>query len=393
MSENERSIYTKYMIQGFRDACIIAETSITGGQTVINPWPIIGGVATSVVPNDTYFIYPDRAQHGDVVILTKPLGTQVAVNVHQWKNKYLRAQQQNIHDDNKEEHKQQKHIDKLDENNNEQEQYWIQCIEQNIITEHDAESMMHTAVCCMVQLNRIASKLLHKYNAHACTDVTGFGLVGHAQNLMENQRSCTTSSQTTTTSTSVTKAATTAVARRKSNKEHDNEDIYIDGNDNTKKRYNSDDTDVATAATIDSTDDSMLHIQFHTFPSIHKTVAVNNSILNFRLLEGYSAETSGGLLICMSPDAAPLFIEELTTELIKDYTNNYTTSSTNSSSVKSSKECSILLPPPPSVGQAAAWIVGDVISVVTPSAKNQTDTKVSRVSISDDLKIIEVEYP
>mmetsp|Transcript_13050 Transcript_13050/g.26969 ORF Transcript_13050/g.26969 Transcript_13050/m.26969 type:complete len:150 (+) Transcript_13050:212-661(+) len=49
MPENERTICTKEMVRGFKDACDEAETAITGGQTVLNPWPIIGGVATSVV--------------------------------------------------------------------------------------------------------------------------------------------------------------------------------------------------------------------------------------------------------------------------------------------------------------------------------------------------------
>lgn len=29
---------------------------------------------------------------------------------------------------------------------------------------------------------------MHKYEAHACTDVTGFGLVGHGENLLEYQK-------------------------------------------------------------------------------------------------------------------------------------------------------------------------------------------------------------
>ena len=29
---------------------------------------------------------------------------------------------------------------------------------------------------------------MHKYNAHGATDVTGFGLLGHAQNLAKNQK-------------------------------------------------------------------------------------------------------------------------------------------------------------------------------------------------------------
>lgn len=29
---------------------------------------------------------------------------------------------------------------------------------------------------------------MHKYEAHACTDVTGFGLVGHGENLLQYQQ-------------------------------------------------------------------------------------------------------------------------------------------------------------------------------------------------------------
>lgn len=30
--------------------------------------------------------------------------------------------------------------------------------------------------------------LMHKYNAHGATDVTGFGILGHADNLAQNQK-------------------------------------------------------------------------------------------------------------------------------------------------------------------------------------------------------------
>ena len=44
------------------------------------------------------------------------------------------------------------------------------------------------AMLSMAHLNRNAAKLMHKYHAHACTDVTGFGILGHAQNLVANQK-------------------------------------------------------------------------------------------------------------------------------------------------------------------------------------------------------------
>lgn len=33
-----------------------------------------------------------------------------------------------------------------------------------------------------------AARLMHKYNAHGCTDVTGFGILGHAANLAKVQK-------------------------------------------------------------------------------------------------------------------------------------------------------------------------------------------------------------
>jgi len=45
MSEKAREIMTREMIRGFNDTCIEADTKITGGQSIMNPWPIIGGVA------------------------------------------------------------------------------------------------------------------------------------------------------------------------------------------------------------------------------------------------------------------------------------------------------------------------------------------------------------
>lgn len=40
----------------------------------------------------------------------------------------------------------------------------------------------------MARLNRTTARLMHKYSAHGATDVTGFGLLGHAQSLARNQK-------------------------------------------------------------------------------------------------------------------------------------------------------------------------------------------------------------
>ena len=137
MPANERNICTREMIRGFRDACDEAEVPITGGQTVLNPWPIIGGVATSIVAEGE-FVKSDGAQVGDVLVLTKPLGTQIAANVHQWR---------------REEHR-----------------LWTKCLEKEILTEQEAEDMMHQAVLSMARLNRNGGRIMRKYDGHACTD-------------------------------------------------------------------------------------------------------------------------------------------------------------------------------------------------------------------------------
>lgn len=40
----------------------------------------------------------------------------------------------------------------------------------------------------MAHLNKTGAKLMHRFNAHAATDVTGFGILGHAKNLAANQK-------------------------------------------------------------------------------------------------------------------------------------------------------------------------------------------------------------
>lgn len=49
----------------------------------MNPWPIIGGVANVVCHDDDY-LKVNRGRVGDILVLTKPIGTQVAVNLNEW---------------------------------------------------------------------------------------------------------------------------------------------------------------------------------------------------------------------------------------------------------------------------------------------------------------------
>jgi len=157
-------------------------------------------------------IISDGAKLGHVVVLTKPLGTQVAVNVQQWR-----------HQNNR---------------------FWKECLDKKAATEDLAKDMMHAAVCSMGRLNRNGGRLMVKYGASAGTDVTGFGILGHAQNLADNQ-----------------------VAK--------------------------------------------VGIELHTLPCIAGTPLVNNEVFNFRLISGYSAETSGGLMVCLPEENAEAFCKEI----------------------------------------------------------------------------------
>jgi selenide,water dikinase len=152
MEKQEQTIVTREMMKGFNDLAIEAGTRVTGGQSVQNPWPIIGGVATTICKKSD-FIMPENIVEGDVLVLTKPLGTQVAVNVHQW----------------------------LSTGN-----YWDAV--KDSISEDEAERAYEIAMESMSRLNRNGARLMQKYGAHGATDITGFGIMGHAANLAKNQK-------------------------------------------------------------------------------------------------------------------------------------------------------------------------------------------------------------
>lgn len=209
MSDKERDVVVPLMIRGFKDLAVEADTSVNGGQTVINPWVTIGGVATTVCQANE-FIMPDSAVIGDVLVLTKPLGTQVAVNAYQW-------------------------LDQSDR--------WNRI--KLVVSEDDVRKAYQRAMFSMARLNRTASRLMHKYNAHGATDVTGFGLLGHANNLARIQK---------------------------------NEIGFV----------------------------------IHNLPVIAKMAAVSKACGNmFGLLQGHSAETSGGLLIALPREQAAAFCKDI----------------------------------------------------------------------------------
>jgi len=210
MSLLQREVCSKLIIEGFNDVAKEAETEVTGGQSVLNPWPIIGGVATSVCTQEE-IIMPTNAVPGDVIVLTKPLGIQVASNVNQWR--YLENRWNDI---------------------------------QDVITREEAERAYNVAMKSMARINRNGAKLMHKYGAHAATDITGFGIIGHGRNLARNQKAA-------------------------------------------------------------------VNFEIHTLPIIRFMKEVDDKVNRYNLMKGLSAETSGGLFICLSPDKADAFCKELET--------------------------------------------------------------------------------
>lgn len=210
MAQADKDIVTAKMMKGFADTCKEAGTACTGGQTVQNPWPVVGGVGISL-RHEKDFIRPHGAVPGDVLVLTKPLGTQVAVNVWQWRDQPAKFGRVS-----------------------------------HFMTPDRAARAYDMACESMGRLNARGAALMHKYGAHGATDVTGFGIMGHCANLAQH-----------------------------------------------------------TAAGV--------HMEIHTLPIIADMVAVDAAIGGtYRLLQGRSAETSGGLLVALpSVEAAEGFIKEI----------------------------------------------------------------------------------
>jgi len=209
-TDEERDVVIPMMMKGFQDTAREAGCLVTGGQTVVNPWCTVGGVASSVC-RDGDIIMPENATDGMVLVLTKALGTQVVVNLHQWME--------------------------------EEGDKWDKVKE--VVTQEEVKVAYRQGMMSMARLNLTGAKLMHKYKAGAATDVTGFGILGHAKNLAENQI-------------------------------------------------------------------QEVSFTIHTLPIIKNMVKVAKTVGNiFQLLQGYSAETSGGLLLAISKDSADAFIKEI----------------------------------------------------------------------------------
>ncbi len=110
---------------------------LLGGHTVRDPEIKFGYAITGIV-EESALLTNAGARAGDVLVLTKPLGTGVIATAQ----KNGRA----------------------------------------------AEAWVRASAISMARLNRIPAELARRYHARAATDITGFGLVGHALGLARESR-------------------------------------------------------------------------------------------------------------------------------------------------------------------------------------------------------------
>ncbi len=116
------------ILQGGADKAAEAGVSIVGGHSIDDKEPKYGLVVTGEV-KENHLITNAGAKPGDVLVLTKPLGTGI--------------------------------------------------ISTAIKKGFDSEESLKAATESMTTLNAEAAKLMKKYSANAATDITGFGLLGH----------------------------------------------------------------------------------------------------------------------------------------------------------------------------------------------------------------------
>jgi len=134
------------MLKGLNDFCHEMDIPLTGGHTIRNPWPIIGGAATGVdsVGN---IIYTRGAQLDDLLFLTKPLGVAPAMAAYRLRKEETGKE-------------------------------LLADVPADLV-----ENAINKAINCMVSSNKSAAQVMQKVPVHAATDITGFGLKGHLANM------------------------------------------------------------------------------------------------------------------------------------------------------------------------------------------------------------------
>jgi selenide,water dikinase len=124
----------KEILRGGLDKIQEAGAALMGGHSVNDPEMKYGLAVTGVVHPDK-LITNSGTRIGDSLVLTKPLGTGVMSTA--LKNRLI------------------------------------------------DEKEMQEAIRSMTSLNKMAAELMIELGANACTDITGFGLIGHASHLIQ----------------------------------------------------------------------------------------------------------------------------------------------------------------------------------------------------------------
>jgi selenide,water dikinase len=134
------------VLKGMNDFMIRHNSCVSGGQTITNPIPVFGGICLGVAqPHE--IVYSHGAKPGNKIVLTKPLGIQSAMRSYR-----------DLQDE--------KRDSLLAEFN-----------------ESELHKMQETAVRIMTFSNLEVAQAMKEIGALAATDVTGFGLLGHARNV------------------------------------------------------------------------------------------------------------------------------------------------------------------------------------------------------------------
>ncbi|HUK84401.1 MAG TPA: selenide, water dikinase SelD [Candidatus Acidoferrum sp.] len=134
------------MLKGFGDFCREMGAPVVGGHTIRNPWPIIGGAATGIGDPEK-IVYTRGAKVGDKLFLTKPLGIAPAMAAYRLR-------------------KEEEGKDLLKD-----------------VSEDLIDAAVDEAINEMITSNKPVAQSMQKVPVHAATDVTGFGLKGHAANM------------------------------------------------------------------------------------------------------------------------------------------------------------------------------------------------------------------
>ncbi len=120
------------ILKGAHDKAKEAGIAVLGGHTIEDPEPKYGMVVSGTI-HPHKIIKNEGAKPGDVLVLTKPIGTGIIST----------ALKRGLVDDN----------------------------------------LKKEVTALMSQLNKTAAETMLEYDVHACTDVTGFGLLGHLREM------------------------------------------------------------------------------------------------------------------------------------------------------------------------------------------------------------------